>query len=338
MIRCGIIGYGGAFGMGKYHADRINPIPGLGVTAVCDIDPARLELAAEELPGIPTFEHVQQMIDAEVIDLGVVVTPHNTHADLAVALATGGKHVVCEKPMCITVAEASAMIAAARENDVMLSVFHNRRWDSDFLAIKKAIEDGLIGDVFHIEAGMAGYSHPGQWWRSDKAISGGGAHDWGAHFLDWTLNLMPGRVESAYGFYHNRVWHDVSNEDQCHIIMRFEGGRVAEFQVSSIAAVPTPRWRILGTKGGIIIQPYGESDPIKVVSYARGVRDEMNIAPIEKPCDFYQNIADHLLKGTPLAVTAESARRVIAVLEAAEKASETGQPQPVPYEDEAQLD
>ena len=331
-VRCGIVGYGGAFNMGKHHADTIRRIPGLEVTAVCDINPKRLELAREEQPGVETFDHVQKMIEADAIDLGVVVTPHNTHAELAIALAEGGKHVVCEKPFSITIEEATAMIEAARKKGVMLSTFHNRRWDGDFMTIRTIIQDGLIGEVFHIEACGAGYSPPRYWWRSHKPISGGAIYDWGAHFVDWILNLMPGKMESVYGFFHKRVWFDVTNEDQCHAIIRFEGGKYAEFQRSSIAAVGKPKWRILGTKGGILMET---GDAIKVVTYTRGVREELSVPVMEGQWDaYYYNIADHLLAGEPLAVTPESARRVIAVLSLAERASETGQPQPVPYEDE----
>ena len=82
----------------------------------------------------------------------------------------------------------------AHAKGLMLSLFHNRRWDGDYLTIRSLIEKGLIGEVFHIECGQAGYGHPGFWWRSDKAISGGVMHDWGAHFIDWILNLVPAKI------------------------------------------------------------------------------------------------------------------------------------------------
>ena len=329
-VRCGIVGYGEAFNMGRHHADIIREVPGLEVRAVCDMDRKRLEIAKEEQPGVALYSEVKKMVEADVIDLGVVVTPHNTHASVALALIEGGKHVICEKPFSITVQEATDMIEAAKAKGVLLSTFHNRRWDSDFMTIRQIIHDGLIGEVFHIEAYSGSYGHPRYWWRSHKAISGGAIYDWGAHFVDWILNLMPGKMESVYGFFHKRVWHDVTNEDQCHAIIRFEGGRCAEFQTSQIAAVGKPKWRILGTKGGLIATG---NNPIQVTTFVNRRQEELQVPLLERSWDaYYHNIADHLLAGEALAVTPESARRVIAVLELAEKASESGQPQPVPYE------
>jgi len=168
VIRVGLIGYGPAFGMGKYHADYMAETSGLETVAVADINPKALRQARQELgEEILTF-----------------------HAKLAIQCLQAGKHVVVEKPMCLSYREAEKMMQAARDNDCMLTVFHNRRWDGDYVAIKKAITDGLIGEVFHIEAYMGGWSKPRDWWRSDKKISGGAFYDWGAHYLDWVL-LFP---------------------------------------------------------------------------------------------------------------------------------------------------
>jgi len=332
-VRVGVVGYGGAFNMGKYHADLIGRVPGLELTAVCDVDEERLKVAKEEQPGAKLFKDVGKMARSDSVDLGVVVTPHNTHAEVALTLIEGGKHVICEKPFTVTVDEATKVIEAARKQGVMLSVFHNRRWDGDFLTIKKVVADGLIGEVFHIEGYGGGYDHPRYWWRSHKPISGGAIYDWGAHFVDWILNLMPGKMESVYGFLQKLVWHDVTNEDHIQAIIRFQGGRYAEYQQSSIAAVGKPKWRILGSLGGILVEPGTKA--VKVVSFARGYREEAEVPFMESDWDaYYMNVADHLLSGDPLAVTPESARRVIAVLELCEKAAHTGQPQPVPYEDE----
>jgi scyllo-inositol 2-dehydrogenase (NADP+) len=328
-VRCGIVGYGGAFNMGRHHADLIRAA-GMEVSAVCDIDQARLEVAREEQgEEVALYSSLVELAEADDVDLGVVITPHNVHAENVLELLNRGKHAIVEKPFCITAEEATRMIEAARANGVMLSTYHNRRWDADFITIKHIIESGMIGDIFHIEAATGGYRHPGYWWRSHKPISGGAIYDWGAHFMDWILNLMPGKIESVYGFYHKRVWHDVTNEDQCQAILRFEGGRMADFQISSIAAVGKDRWRILGTQGGL----RSGHDVIHVVSYVRGKEERIDMPYLSpEPNAFYRNIADHLMAGAALAVTPESARRVIAVLEHAEKSAACGVPVEVPYE------
>lgn len=330
-IRCGVIGYGSAFGMGKYHVDLISKTPGLKLTAICEIDKERLGIARKNHPEVKTYSKIEKMLSDDIIDLGVAVVPHNLHSKTVLSLIDAGKNVICEKPFAITIAECTRMIEAAKKKEVMLSVFHNRRWDGDFLVIKRIINDGLIGEIFHIEAYAGDYAHPKSWWRSEKSISGGIIYDWGAHFVDWILNLMPGKMETVYGIFHKRLWHDVTNEDQGEAIIRFEGGRYAEFQTSTIAAIGKPKWRILGTKGALTINQ-GEEN-INVVTFVNGYREELKIPFMETEWDnYYLNIADHLLTGEALSVTAESARRVIAVFELAEKSAKTGKVQPVPYE------
>src|ERR1700733_7328168 len=130
-VRAAVVGYGGAFVMGKYHGEMINAA-GMQVVAACDVDPARMEIAAKDFPGIRTYTDIDALLEDPEVDLVILILPHNLHAPVAVKAANKGKHVIVEKPMCISVAQADAMIDAARANDVMLSIFHNRRWDGDF--------------------------------------------------------------------------------------------------------------------------------------------------------------------------------------------------------------
>jgi predicted dehydrogenase len=323
VIRCGLIGCGGRFGMARLHAQYITATPGLEPVALCDIDPRALAMGHEVLPDLETYSSVAAMLRKSNPDMVTIITPHNTHAQLAVQCARAGKHVVVEKPMCITVAEADRMIQAAKDNQVMLSVFHNRRFDGDFMTLRDIIGRGLIGDVFHVEAYMGSYGHPGTWWRSNKRISGGAMYDWGAHYLDWLLNLVPAQMESVTGYIHKLVWRDVTNEDQVRAIIRFRNGAVAELQISHIAAVGKDRWRILGTKGGI--RDGRREKHFLVATDVAGLRAEMEVPYQEQDWEaYYRNLADHLLRGKELAVKPEEARRVIAVLEAAEKSARTG--------------
>ena len=329
LVRFGIVGYGGAFNMGRGHANWINAMPGLQTVAVCDPDRARLKVATEELPGVETYTSLADMLRKAPVDNCVIITPHNTHAPLALQCLKAGKGVILEKPFCLTIKEATAMIDAAREAKAMLTVFHNRRFDGDFMALKAAIDKGLIGDLFHVEQYGGGYSHPGYWWRADKVISGGAFYDWGAHFLDWLLNIVPGPMLSVTGYFHKRVWTDVTNEDQVEATIRFHSGCVANIQMSHLSMAGKPRWRVLGTKGAIVDQGghfmlYTEVDGVRVegkIPYAKSTWEK-----------YYENIGDHLLRGKPLNVLPEQARRVIAIMELAEKSSRSGKAEPVPYE------
>ncbi|HOL21472.1 MAG TPA: ThuA domain-containing protein [bacterium] len=323
VIRCGILGYGPAFNMGKLHTGWIDAVPGLKTVAVCDANPARVEAAKQELPELKGyFTDLSDMLKMKELDLVVVILPHNLHAPAVLQCLDAGKNVVVEKPFCITVEEADAMIEKASSSGLMLSVFHNRRWDPDYILIREIVNRGVIGSVFHIECGFSSYVHPGFWWRSDKNVSGGVLYDWGAHFLDWVLNLVNSKVISITGELKKLVWNAVTNEDYGEIYIRFENGVTVDFVISNISAVPRPKWRILGTKGAI---EQTKGDEITLVSYVSGIRQEGRVAVPKGSLDnwrqYYRNIADHLLMGEELLVKPEQARRVIAVLEECEKAS-----------------
>lgn len=326
-----VVGYGGAFGMGKAHADWLTKDAGFPTVAVCDIEPARLEEAKQQIPGVQTFTSLDEMLEKSEAKVVAVVTPHNTHAGIAIKCLEAGRHVIVEKPMCITVAEATAMIEAAKKNKVMLTVFHNRRWDGDYLTVKEIVGEGLVGDIFHIEMFGGGYGHPGRWWRANKDISGGAFYDWGAHFVDWLLGLVPSKPKSVTGFFHKLVWRDVTNEDHVQGIVLFENGAVGDVQLSHLAAAGKPKWEILGTKGAIL-QNHGE-DFLHLFTQVNGYASEARVRHKKNDWPaFYQNVGAHLTKGEELIVKPEEARRVIAVMETAEKSAKSGKTEPFPVD------
>lgn len=317
-VRAAVVGYGGAFGMGKYHGEMINAA-GMQIVAACDVDPARMAVAATDFPGIRTYTSVDDLLEDPEVDLVVLILPHNMHAPVAVQAAKKGKHVIVEKPMCISVLEADAMIEAAAASKVMLSIFHNRRFDGDFMTIRELIEKGVIGDVFHIEAMMGGLHPMGNWWRSEKAISGGNMFDWGAHIIDWILHLAPKQVVGVDGYYQKLRWFEHTNEDHTELTIRFEGGANATVEISNLAAASKDRWRILGTKGAIVMRSW---DKLEVFVDHDGyiAKFEPHMQKTNQQA-YYNNIAGHLMRGEDLGVKAEEARRIIAIIEAAEQSS-----------------
>ncbi|MBI2299222.1 MAG: Gfo/Idh/MocA family oxidoreductase [Armatimonadetes bacterium] len=320
-VRTGIIGYGGAFNMGKHHGESMNATGKISVVAVCDKDPVRAAVGKTDFVDVQTFTNIEQMLKTVELDLCVVILPHNLHAPVAIQCAAAGKHVVVEKPMCLSDAEAVAMIGAAEANHTMLSVFHNRRWDGDFCALRELLNKGLIGQVYHVEMFGGGYHAPGTWWRANKAISGGTFFDWGAHYLDWLLQLIPGKITGVTGFFHKLKWPESTNEDNVEAAIRFDNGAVAHVQMSSLAAVGKERWRILGSEGAIL----SVGDKFQVHTYVDGYQATLDVPQV--PSDwhaYYRNIAAHLTGDEELIVKPQEARRVIAVMDAAEQSSKSG--------------
>ena len=331
VIRGGVIGYGGAFNMGRSHAGSMQNTEGLECVAICDIDPERTKAAKEDFPNVRTYNDSDDFFADEGIDLVTIVLPHNLHAPVAIQALNAGKHAITEKPMCITVSEATSMIESAKSNGKMLSVYHNRRWDQDFWTLKGIIESGVIGRPHTIEMRASGYGRPNpDWWRSVKSVSGGVIYDWGAHYIDWLLNIIDNNMINVTGFYiDNEVWTDISNEDHARAFIRFDGDLVADVEFSQIAKIGGDRWKILGTHGAI----QSADGHFKVWSEIENQPSEQEISYQGRPGhSFYQNIVSHLRENEPLIVTPESARRVVAVMDLAEKSAKSHQAETVPYE------
>ena len=326
-IKCAALGYGGAFNMGKTHLESCKKAL-MSPTAVCDLDPARTATAKTELGDhIVAYNDVSKMLSDSDAEMVIVITPHNTHAPLSIQVLNSNRHVVTEKPYTITVEEATSVIELARQKQKMATVFHNRRWDGHFKALKNVIDSGAIGEVFQVECQTGGFGEPkADWWRASKAISGGSIYDWGAHFADWMLQIMPYKIEAITGAYQKLRWFGVDNEDHTVANIRFEGGRTATLEMSSIAAIGKPAWRVLGTHGAIEMKTLGnKDDALTVVSHVNGYEHKGRVPFLNDDWDgFYRNVADHLLVGEPLAVTPESARKVIAVLSLSEVSSKQG--------------
>jgi predicted dehydrogenase len=341
----GLLGY--AQSVGQPHGLGIEATPGLILRAACDLDKERLRQAQQDFPEVKTYDSADGLARDPEVDVVIVATPPNTHADLSLKMMAAGKHVVCEKPLALNGKETAAMVEMAEKQRVHLSCHQNRRWDVDYLAIKQALADGLIGDLFYLETFVGGFNHPCGYWHSHDAISGGTTYDWGAHYLDWVVSLMPDPVSTVVSTRHNRVWHDVTNADQERIQMRFAGGLEAEFIHSDIAAVRKPKWYLLGTKGAIVghwrdVTSY-ETDPIvyfhehdipatemvpDLTLYHRHHSGQIVAQKLALPERehylFHRNLADHLLTGEPIVAPLDDSVRVVGILEAAARSAAKG--------------
>jgi predicted dehydrogenase len=346
-IGIGIVGYGPLGAMGYHHGLGATRTEGLELVAVVDPNMERRKAAETDFPGVRTYASMSELVSDDDVEVALVATPPAHHVALTLALLRAGKHVACEKPLCLTVAEADLIIATATANQRMLTVHQNRRWDPDFVALRRAVGAGLLGEVFNVETFVGGYAHPCRTWHSDTAVSGGAGYDWGSHHVDWVLQILGGVPKLVQAHGHKRVWHDVTNHDQIRVRMTWPDGREAEFLHSDIAAVRRPKFYVQGTAGTLVgtyrtvtleaIEPgrgyvatqahHAEAPAeLMLARYESGYGiSETRLPPaIEQPYAFHRNLADHLHLGEPLAVTPASVRRVIAVLEAAQRSSTRG--------------
>jgi scyllo-inositol 2-dehydrogenase (NADP+) len=333
-----------AFGaIGAEHAEAATAVPGLDLVAVCDRSTDRLDVATALHPGVATTTDADALLSNPDVDIVVISTPPDSHASWALRALEAGKHVVLEKPMALTAAECDKAMLSAAEHDRLVVVYQNRRYDSDFVTLRQAVQDGRIGTVFHTETFVGGYGHPCNYWHSDAAVSGGAIFDWGSHFIDQILQLLPGELVGVSARNHKLRWHDVTNADHARVTLHYRDGAEATFIHSDLAAATKPKYYVLGTEGAVV----GNWRTERVVSRtAIGTAQVDTFAPADAPADldlidefgsvtrlaprpspsyaFHRDLADRVLDGLPMEVTAEQSRRVVAVMEAAELSASTG--------------
>jgi scyllo-inositol 2-dehydrogenase (NADP+) len=329
-VRAGLLGYGA---IGDEHATAIAATEGLVVSAVCDRTASRVAACRVVAPAARVAADADALLASDDVDLVVVSTPPDSHVSWTLRALEAGKHVVVEKPFCLTVAEADRMIDLAAARGLVLAVYQNRRWDPDYLALRRVIRSGAIGEVFHLESFVGGYGHPCGYWHSDEDVSGGAIYDWGSHHLDWTLDLLPGQVERVSAVTHKRVWHDVTNADHSRVTVQFADGTEAEFVHSDLAAARKPKWYVLGTRGAVLGEyrtdvavPTDHPAVLTVCTPdgAGGVHEQRLSVPAAPPHPFHRELADRLLSREPMSVTPEGSRRTIAVMEAATASARDG--------------
>ncbi len=342
-VRVGLLGYGA---IGHEHSRAVRHTAGLELAAVCDTSEQRLDAARAAAPDVRRYTDADALLDDDGVDLLVVSTPPATHADWAARALAAGKHVVVEKPFAIRTEEADEILSAATARGLLACVYQNRRFDPDHLAIRRAVEAGLLGEVFHLEAFVGGYGHPCNLWHSDADVSGGAFYDWGAHVLDQILDLVPDDVEHVTAAEHKRMWLDVTNADHSRVTLRFASGAEAEFVYSDLAAALKPRWYVLGTRGAVVghwrtekivsrndigtlaedVLSPADATPLLDLHAADGSVTRLATPPAP-PYRFHAELSDRLALGLPMSVTGDQSRRVLSVMEAASvSAREGGRP------------
>ena len=246
--KVGMIGFGGM--VSGYHlgAIRRDDVP-FEAVAVFDIDPERRAAAAKE--GLAVYDTPEAFFEAGGYDLVLVGTANNYHCEMACRAMEAGFNVMTEKPAARNAGEVRKMIEVSEKTGKLFTVHQNRRWDPDFLKVKQAIEDGVVGKVRLIESRIQSPNGNGDMygWRGIPSHGGGMLLDWGVHMLDQLLWLIdePLRTVSANVFSY---WSE-EVDDYAKVIMTFESGLVAQMEVATYSPIPLPRWVVTGDRGAL---------------------------------------------------------------------------------------
>lgn len=333
MKKVAVIGYGG---QGKWHCDMIKDREVAEVVGIYDIHPVRCDVARQN--GLFVYESREALLADPTVEIVVVATPNDSHREIVIAALDAGKHVICEKPVEMTVEAFDNMVAACHRSGKLFTVHQNRRWDTNYLAVKKFVEDGELGEALHIETRVHGSRGiPGDW-RQNKHQGGGMVLDWGVHLLDQILQIFKGPIVSVYCELTNYTNNEV--DDGFTIHLTFESGVTALVEVGTHNFLVLPRFYLLCTEGTVIVPDWSSNahvarmklwneKEVTPVQTAAGItktmapRDDVTIEEFDVPLpksdvhDFYRNFCAAIDGKEAQLITHAEVRRVLQVMQAA---------------------
>lgn len=235
-VKFGIIGFGF---MGHTHEDTItNKVDNAEVVAICDIDPARMDDAIT--PNVQKFTDPDEFFAVKDMDVVVIVVPNHIHKEMVFKAARAGKHIICEKPAAMSVAEFDEMMEEVKKNNVTFTVHQQRRFDPDFRSMKAVYDDHALGDIFTIQSGIYGLNGNMHDWHVYKKYGGGMLYDWGVHLIDQMLFMVDSKVKTIFADLRNVINFEV--DDYFKILLEFENGILGEIELGTYFLRDQPKW------------------------------------------------------------------------------------------------
>jgi scyllo-inositol 2-dehydrogenase (NADP+) len=337
-VRVAILGYGLAGRV--FHAPLIAATDGLVVSKIVTSNEARVRQAAAEYPEAQVVPSVDALWAAPPPELVVVATANQTHVPIASAAIEHGVPVVVEKPAALSADDAEALVEQADRAGVLLTVFQNRRWDTDQLTLRRLIEEGALGEINRYESRF-------ERWRPTldptkprenlaPAEGGGVLLDLGVHLVDQAMVLF-GPVAEVYAEIDSR--RGASAEDDVFLALRHASGTISHLHASAVAPSIGPRLRVQGTEGGFLVpnldpqeaalragarpDTVGDWGKPEEWEYGRLIAGERSVPVPPEPGDwprFYELLRDALRDGGPPPVDPRDAVETLRVLEAARQA------------------
>lgn len=329
-IGVGLIGLGNSGWY--YHAEgTLRKSEQFDLVAVSGRTRARTDAAARAFGAAPHSDW-RKLIEDPRVQLVVIATPHDLHYPMAVAAAAAGKHVVVEKPMSNTTAEAREMIAAAEESGVVLSVFQNRRWEHQYQTIRQLVREGAIGNVWRVEERRM---HRGKYtvsgpdsphsgtepaaWAHTTEQGGGVTYLISPHLIDHQLQLFGEDPLDVSAVMHTFPGDAV--EHYADIRMTFPGGALSRIEIYREAIEELPSWVVAGDRG-TIVGPDLRTLHIRLQGQDSKTLDDL---PQLRECDaFYEQLHRAITEGEPPPVEPLDSAKVIRVIELAHMSARSG--------------
>jgi scyllo-inositol 2-dehydrogenase (NADP+) len=326
-LKTGLVGYGSV--AEKMHAPLIHTSPHMELYGVVE---RNNEKSKERYDHVRIFKTIDELLKVDDLDLVVIATPNEYHFEQARQALEAGKHVLVDKPITVSSTDAIILDQLAKEKGLVLSVFQNRRWDGDFLTIRKILKDQTLGRIVHFESHFDRFRpEPKDNWREKEVPGSGILYDLGSHLMDQAL-LLFGKPDWVYAEILKQR-RDVLADDFFDLSMMFGEVKV-RLTASIFVNALLPKFMLLGDKGtytkyGLDVQEQALKQGIPPVGTAWGLEPEENWGKIyfeDKHVAYptlngdyrqlYENLAHAILYDQPLAVTAEQAIDCLKVIEA----------------------
>lgn len=339
-IKLGIVGFGF---MGHYDADMMATFDHIDLVAVADTNPEQMKDAPE---GVETYGSLDEMLEKADINVVMVSTPNPSHPEMVKKAAAAKKHVICEKPAAMSVAEFDEMTAACKGNGVIFTVHQQRRWDKDYRIMKEVYDRKMVGDMYVIKSELYGFNGNMHDWHVYPEMGGGMLYDWGVHLIDQMLDMVKSEIVSIYADVRNVINEKV--DDYFNILMKFKNGITAEIELGTYYLTPKRGWFIGGNKGSAMIDGFGgegkivrtahllENVPGKITMTAAGPTRSFGPAPegllLEEPLpevqtnqrDYFVHFLKAFNKEEEIIVKPEQVRRGLCVMDAVRESARTG--------------
>ncbi|MBC8233766.1 Gfo/Idh/MocA family oxidoreductase [bacterium] len=270
-IRAGVIGLGRAGW--NIHVNTMRNREDFQVVAIADPNKERQQQAKEELDA-EAFDDISSLLKSSNAELIVVATASSDHANHSIEALEAGRHVLTEKPMATSLADADRMLAAAEKSGKRLTIHQSARWSPAFAFIKQMLADERLGHVFFIRSGSYSYRRRNDWQTLSK-YGGGSLNNNGVHAVDQCVILMESPIVDVFGDLQ-QIIQPGDTEDHVKVVMRGENGRVIDLELTTACAASLPSWTLMGTRGSLIV-----NDQKALLRYVKG--DMKQLEAIDRP-------------------------------------------------------
>jgi scyllo-inositol 2-dehydrogenase (NADP+) len=250
VLHVGLLGFGMAGRV--FHAPIVSAVPGLQLSKIKANRPESVELARQLYPTAEVVSEASHVLQDLNIDLVIVATTNDTHFELAKAALQAGKHVVVEKPFTITSEQAGELISIARDKQKVLTVYQNRRWDSDFKTVKKLLDSNMLGRLVEYEAHFDRFRPipASQTWKEEATPGTGILYDLGSHLIDQALTLF-GTPQQVYADLRTQRSHGKIT-DSFDLTLYYANGLKAILKAGMLVRQPGPRFILSGENGSFV--------------------------------------------------------------------------------------